>query len=99
MKLLIRNLARTTTEKELRLLFEAQGVVQSCTLVTDKKTGGSKGFGFVEMPAPGESKAAMKNLNGKDVAGSKIRVKKAQPKPASSGERKDQKQAVQPEKN
>ena len=83
MKLLIRNLARTTTEKELRLLFEAHGTVQSCTLVTDKETGGSKGFGFVEMPAPGESKAAMKNLNGKDVAGSKIRVKKAQPKPSS----------------
>ena len=80
MKLLIRNLARTTTENELRLLFEAHGTVQSCTLVTDKKTGGSKGFGFVEMPAPGESKAAMKNLNGKDVDGSKIRVKKAQPK-------------------
>jgi len=78
MKLLIRNLARKTTEQELREMFEAYGRVQSCSLVMDNKTGVSKGFGFVEMPKPGEAKAAMKNLNGKDVAGSKIRVKKAE---------------------
>lgn len=81
MKLLVRNLARTTTEKELRALFEAHGTVKSCTLVTDKTTGGSKGFGFVEMSGPGESRAVMKKLNGKDVAGNKIRVKEAQQKP------------------
>lgn len=69
MKLLIRNLARTTTEEELRALFEVYGKVQSCTLVLDKKSNLSKGFGFVEMPSPGESKAAMKNLNGKEVGG------------------------------
>ncbi len=86
MKLLIRNLARTTTEAELRTLFEAHGAVQSCTLVIDKKTGGSKGFGFVEMPKPGEAKAAIKTLNGKDVAGNKIRVKKAESKPLESKE-------------
>ncbi len=80
MKLLIRNLARTTTEEELRALFEVYGKVQSCTLVLDRKTDLSKGFGFVEMPSPGESKAAIKNLNGKDVDGNSIRVKKAQPK-------------------
>ncbi|MFI3155711.1 MAG: RNA-binding protein [Methylococcaceae bacterium] len=78
MKLLIRNLARTTTEEELRAMFEAHGTVQSCTLVIDKETGISKGFGFVEMPKPGEAKAAVNTLNGKDVAGSKIRVKKAE---------------------
>lgn len=78
MKLLIRNLARTTTETELRAMFAAHGMVQSCNLVIDKDTGSSKGFGFVEMPRAGEAKAAMKNLNGKDVAGSKIRVKKAE---------------------
>lgn len=81
MKLLVRDLARTTTEGELRQMFEAYGRVQSCTLVLDTKTGGSKGFGFVEMPSPGEAKAAMKNLNGKLVAGQKIRVKKAEDKP------------------
>lgn len=81
MKLLIRNLARTTTEEVLREMFEAYGRVQSCSLVMDKNTGVSKGFGFVEMPKPGEAKAAMKNLNGKEVDGNKIRVKKAEPGP------------------
>lgn len=80
MKLLVRNLARTTTEAELLELFVAHGKVQSCTLVQDKKTGNSKGFGFVEMPSPGDAKAAMKHLNGKDVAGNRIRVKKAEAK-------------------
>ncbi len=78
MKLLIRNLSRTTSEADLKTLFEKQGAVQSCTLVLDKNTGQSKGFAFIEMPKPGEAKAAMKNLNGIDVAGSKIRVKKAE---------------------
>ena len=80
MKLLIRNLARTTTQKELLSLFEPFGTVQSCVLVMDKETGASKGFGFVEMPKPGDGKAAMKSLNGKDIAGNKIRVKKAESK-------------------
>lgn len=62
MKLLIRNLARTTTETELQSLFEPFGTVQSCTLVMDKETGNSKGFGFVEMPKQGDGKAAMKSL-------------------------------------
>ncbi|MDH5485612.1 MAG: RNA-binding protein [Gammaproteobacteria bacterium] len=78
MKLLIRNLARSTAEAELQALFAAHGLVQSCTLVMDKATGDSKGFGFVEMPRQGEAKAAMKSLNGKDVDGSRIRVKKAE---------------------
>lgn len=78
MKLLIRNLARSTTEAELKSLFEAYGDVQSCDLVLDKKSGGSKGFAFVEMPKAGQAKAAMKNLNGKPVDGSELRVKKAE---------------------
>ncbi|MEX1032399.1 MAG: RNA-binding protein [Cellvibrionaceae bacterium] len=86
MKLLIRNLARTTTEQQLRELFAVYGAVQSCSLVLDKQTGLSKGFGFVEMPHQGDAKAAMKNLNGKELEGSKIRVKKAVAKPADSKE-------------
>ncbi len=78
MKLIVRNLARTTTEAELQAMFMAHGVVQSCSLVMDKKTGISKGFGFIEMPKPGDARAAMKTLNGKDISGSKIRVKKAE---------------------
>ncbi len=77
MKLLIRNLSRKTTEAELREMFQAYGRIQSCNLVMDAKTGISKGFGFVEMPKPGEAKAAMKSLNGTEVGGNIIRVKKA----------------------
>ena len=80
MKLLIRNLSRSTTEEEIKVIFEKYGSVQSCDLVLDKVTGGSKGFAFVEMPKPGEAKAAIKNLNNKDVAGNKIRVKKSEDK-------------------
>lgn len=80
MKLLVRNLARTTTEDEVKALFEEFGTVQWCNLIIDKATGGSKGFGFVEMPKIGEAKAATKNLNGRNVDGSKIRVKKAEDK-------------------
>ena len=80
MKLLIRNLARTITEAELKALFEAYGTVQSCNLVIDPKTGTSKGFGFIEMPRQGDAKAAMKSLNGREVADNKIRVKKAESK-------------------
>ena len=80
MKLLVRNLARSTTEEELREMFESYGRVQSCTLVMDAKTGTSKGFGFIEMPKPGEAKAAIKNLNGKIMGENKIRVKKAEDK-------------------
>ena len=78
MKLLVRNLPRSLTEESVRELFEAFGNVQSCTIVMDAKTGLSKGFGFVEMPKPGEAKAATKNLNGKDISGNSIRVKKAE---------------------
>jgi len=80
MKLLVRNLAVATTEEKLISLFTEYGKVQSCSLVLDKKTGKSKGFGFVEMPKPGEAKAAAKNLNGFKLAGNFIRVKKAEAK-------------------
>ena len=80
MKLLARNLARTTTEAELKAIFEAYGKVQYCSLAIDKDSGSSKGFAFIEMPRPGDAKAAVKNLNGIDVAGNKIRVKKAETK-------------------
>jgi RNA recognition motif-containing protein len=83
MKLLVRNLDRSTTADEINELFEAFGTVQSCTLVMDNKTGASKGFGFIEMPKAGEAKAAMKNLNNKVVGNNIIRVKKAEDKPVS----------------
>ena len=88
MKLLVRNLSRKTTEAELKEMFQAFGNVQSCNLVMDAKTGISKGFGFVEMPSPGEAKAAMKNLNATDVGGSLIRVKKAEDMPGRFPDKK-----------
>jgi RNA recognition motif-containing protein len=78
MKLIIRNLSRETTQTALKAMFDAHGVVQSCTLVMDKETGKSKGFGFVEMPKPAEAKAAMKTLNATEVDGCVIRVKKSE---------------------
>jgi len=83
MKLLVRNLARSTSEADLTALFESFGTVQSCSLVLDSKSGGSKGFAFVEMPKAGEAKAAMKSLNNKAVDGKTIRVKKAEKATAS----------------
>ena len=80
MKLLVRNLARTITEKQLTALFSEFGMVQSCNLVLDKVTGKSKGFAFVEMPKVGEVKVAIMKLNNKEIDGEKIRVKKTEGK-------------------
>ena len=80
MKIIIRNLSRSTTESEIKDLFEAYGEVSSCDLVMDKQTGKSKGFGFVEMPNPKHAKYAIKNLNDKTIANSRIRVKVAEEK-------------------
>lgn len=77
MRLLVRNMSRQTTEKDLRDLFEPFGPVQSCVVVNDDETGLSKGFGFVEMPKPGNAKAAMLQLNGRELDGETIRVKRS----------------------
>lgn len=78
MKLLVRNLARTTTEKEIRAIFEAHGTVSECDLVLDQKTKQSKGFAFVEMPDEAEAQTALTTLHESTVSKSKIRVKLAQ---------------------
>jgi RNA recognition motif-containing protein len=80
MKILIRNLDRETTEQELQTAFEAHGKVQSSDIVKEKSNGLSKGFGFVEMPKPGEAKVAVKNLNDSILGANKIRVKYSQEK-------------------
>ena len=78
MKLLARNLSRSTTEQELRILFSAHGSVTECNLVLDQETGKSKGFAFIEMPNEKEAKLALANLHETKVANNKIRVKMAQ---------------------
>ncbi len=77
MKLLVRNLARTTTAEELKALFEEHGTVVSSNLVLDAETGQSKGFGFVEMPEIEEATKAMQALNMTKIAKNTIRVKEA----------------------
>lgn len=81
MKILIRNLDRETTDQELQTAFEAFGKVQSASVVKEKTNGLSKGFGFVEMPKPGDAKAAIKNLNDSMLGANKIRVKYSDDKP------------------
>ena len=78
MKLLVRNLSRSTTEAALLKMFSEVGTVQSCNLVMDKATNKSKGFAFIEMPKVGEAKIAISRFNSSDLEGSKIRVKKAE---------------------
>lgn len=80
MKIIIRNLSRSTTESEIKNLFTTFGEVTSCDLVMDKVTGNSKGFGFVEMPNDKHARYAIKNLNDKTIANSRIRVKVAEEK-------------------
>lgn len=69
------NLSRNTDESKLEKLFVKYGKVDSCTLVLDKQTGKSKGFGFVDMPDEEEANAAIKALHGSQVSGNKLRVK------------------------
>lgn len=78
MKLLVRNLTRSTTEQEIRDLFAAHGTVSECDLVLDSGTGKSKGFGFVVMPDAQEARDAMEALHETRVAKNRIRVKLAQ---------------------
>ncbi|GAA6172153.1 RNA-binding protein [Colwellia sp. KU-HH00111] len=78
MKLLVRNLSRSTTEQEIRTLFSAHGTITECSLVLDQETGKSKGFAFVEMPNDSEAKLALDSLHETRVAKNKIRVKIAQ---------------------
>jgi len=78
MKLLVRNLSRSTTEQEIRILFSTHGSVNECNLVLDQETGKSKGFAFVEMPNENEAKSAISSLHETRVAKNRIRVKLAQ---------------------
>ncbi|MGH7234285.1 MAG: RNA recognition motif domain-containing protein [Candidatus Saccharimonadales bacterium] len=80
MKLYVGGLAYSVTDKELEELFAEHGKVTSATVIKDRDSGQSKGFGFVEMDDDGEAKAAMAALNGKEVSGRAIMVNEARPK-------------------
>ena len=79
MKLYVGNLAYSTTEDELKQIFSEFGTVDSVTVIKDRFTGQSKGFGFVEMPKNAEADTAIKSLNDRMVGGRKLKVNQAQP--------------------
>lgn len=78
--LYVGNLSYETTEDTLRTLFAEHGEIESVNLITDRYTGRSRGFGFVEMATEQEADAAIGALNGKMVDGREIRVDKAKPR-------------------
>jgi RNA recognition motif-containing protein len=80
MNLYVSNLAYTLTDEELQKEFAAYGSVKHARVVTDRDTGRSRGFGFVEMPDDNEARNAMEGLNGVTVAGRALRVVEARPK-------------------
>ena len=75
------NLAYATTDDGLKAAFAAYGEVTSARVVTDRMTGRSKGFGFVELPNAEQAEAAIAALNGSEMDGRPIRVNESQPKP------------------
>lgn len=80
MNLYVSNLGFHVSDDDLKNLFEAYGNVTSAKVITDRETGKSRGFGFVEMPVEDEGKKAMKGLEGKEIEGRTISVTVARPK-------------------
>lgn len=79
-KLFVGSLPWETTSVDLEQLFAKEGQVVSAVVITDRATGRSKGFGFVEMSTDEEAARAVKDLNGADLAGRKIVVSEARPR-------------------
>jgi len=85
MKIYVGNLPRATTDAELNQAFAAFGQVSSATVIKDKFSGESRGFGFVEMPGQAEAQAAIAGLNGKDFGGRTLTVNEARPREERPG--------------
>ena len=80
MNIYVGNLAFTTTDHDLRQLFEPYGVVDEIRVIIDRDTGRSKGFGFVEMPDSTTAKTAIQGLQGKELEGRTLTVNEAKPR-------------------
>jgi RNA recognition motif-containing protein len=80
MNIYVGNLSFNVTESDLREAFQAFGTVEKAAIITDKGTGQSRGFGFVEMPNREEATKAVGALNGKDLKGRALKVNEAQAK-------------------
>ncbi|WP_130735334.1 RNA-binding protein [Flavobacterium sp. J27] len=88
MNIFVGSLPYSIEEADLRGFFEEYGTVDSVKIISDKFTGRSKGFGFVEMPNDAEAQKAIDELNGGTVEGRTIVVNKSEPKPQGERERK-----------
>lgn len=84
-KIYVGNFAFSLSESDLRTMFEPYGHVESVTLVTDRDTGRSRGFGFVEMTEDKEASSAIAALNGRESDGRPLTVNEARPKTERSG--------------
>jgi RNA recognition motif-containing protein len=80
MNIYVGNLPREATEDDLREAFEAFGEVTSVKIITDRFTGDSRGFGFIEMPNSPEAQSAISGLDGKELKGRSLRVNEARPR-------------------
>jgi len=80
MNIYVGNLSYGMSEDELREAFSAYGDVSSVKILSDRETGRSRGFGFVEMPNQSEGETAIAQLNGKDLGGRSLRVNEARPR-------------------
>ncbi|MEJ7623877.1 MAG: RNA-binding protein [Pyrinomonadaceae bacterium] len=85
MKLYVGNLSFQTSSQELEELFAAIGPVDSASVVEDRETGRSRGFGFIEMASQEDGEKAIAELNGKDVSGREIKVNEAKPREDRGG--------------
>ena len=84
-KLYVGNLSYNTSDSDLQRLFEEFGTVDSAQVISDRETGRSKGFGFVEMGSDQEAQAAISALNGKEVDGRALTVNEAKPREERGG--------------
>jgi RNA recognition motif-containing protein len=87
MKLYVGNLSFQTSSEDLQELFAQAGTVESASVVEDRDTGRSRGFGFVEMSSKEEGQAAIQQLNGKEVGGRALTVNEAKPREDRGGSR------------
>ena len=85
MNIYVGNLSPDVTGDDLRQAFGAFGQVESANVITDKFSGDSRGFGFVEMPSKDEATAALAGMNGKDIKGKAVSVNEAKPKTDRGG--------------
>ncbi len=80
MNIYVGNLSFEVSEEDVRGAFEAFGKVETAKIITDKYSGASRGFGFVEMPSKDEAQAAISGLNGKELKGRALNVNEARPR-------------------